>query len=171
MDIISHGLWGGIAFGRRKHFIAAFLFGILPDILAFVPFFIYTQLNGIHFHRQPPLEIIPSWVFDIYNLSHSLLLSCLICLIIRKVNKESSLYYLAWPLHILFDIPTHPAEFFPTRFLYPVSDFSIDGRLWTSPIIWYPNIIILTIFYGIFIFLRVRGRKKQNKLTAIIRSE
>jgi len=162
MDIISHGLWGGIIFGRKKHFIAAVLFGILPDLLAFGPFFIYAQLKGIHFHRQPPLEIIPSWVFPVYDWGHSLLLSCLVYVVLRMVSKEISWCYLAWPLHILIDIPTHSAEFFPTKFLYPFSEFIIDGRSWASPSIWYPNVIMLVILYSIFIFLRLRGRRLQR---------
>lgn len=162
MDIISHGLWGGIAFGRKKKFIIAFLFGILPDLLAFGPFFLYTKLNGIYFHRKPPLEIVPTWVFVIYDLGHSLILFCLIYFIIRKINKEISFCCLAWLLHILFDIPTHSAEYFPTKFLYPVSNFYIDGISWSSPIIWYPNIILLIALYSVFIFSILTRKRKQN---------
>ncbi len=171
MDIISHGLWGGIAFGRRRHFAIAFLFGMLPDLIAFGPFSIYAQLNGIHFHRQPPLELIPSWVFGLYNSGHSLLVALPAYFIVRRVSKGVSLCCLAWPLHILFDIPTHSAGYFPTKFLYPVSDFFINGRSWVSPVVWYPNVIMLIILYSIFIFSLVSKRRKQKRLTAAIHPE
>jgi hypothetical protein len=37
MDILSHGLYGGVAFGResRKKYLIAFLFGVGPDLLSF----------------------------------------------------------------------------------------------------------------------------------------
>jgi hypothetical protein len=38
MDVISHGLWGGVAFGRKnkKYFWWSFGFGIMPDLLSLV---------------------------------------------------------------------------------------------------------------------------------------
>jgi hypothetical protein len=37
MDIVSHGLWGSIAFGRksRSSFWLAFMIGMAPDIFSF----------------------------------------------------------------------------------------------------------------------------------------
>ena len=37
MDILSHGLWGAIAFGRRNRpsFWLAFVIGLAPDLLSF----------------------------------------------------------------------------------------------------------------------------------------
>ena len=37
MDIVSHGLWGSIAFGRksRSSFWMAFVIGMAPDIFSF----------------------------------------------------------------------------------------------------------------------------------------
>jgi hypothetical protein len=41
----------------------------------------------------------------------------------------------AWGLHILIDIPTHSLALFPTPFLWPVSDFKVNGIGWDNPII------------------------------------
>ncbi len=37
MDILSHGLWGAIAFGRksRANFWLAFVIGLAPDLFSF----------------------------------------------------------------------------------------------------------------------------------------
>ncbi len=37
MDIVSHGLWGALAFGRssRPSFWLAFVIGFAPDLLSF----------------------------------------------------------------------------------------------------------------------------------------
>ena len=47
MDIVSHGLWGGLAFGRKnkKSFWLSFLFGIAPDFCSFGIFTISTILG------------------------------------------------------------------------------------------------------------------------------
>ncbi|MFZ1626633.1 MAG: hypothetical protein WAT81_02400 [Candidatus Moraniibacteriota bacterium] len=47
MDIFSHGLYGGIAFGRRSRprYWLAFFFGIAPDLFSFGLFFVLTLLN------------------------------------------------------------------------------------------------------------------------------
>ena len=65
MDIVSHGLWGGAAFGRKnkKSFWVAFLLGVLPALHQ-RPLF-----NGI---EPPDPSLIPSYVGQIYNLTHSL---------------------------------------------------------------------------------------------------
>lgn len=39
----------------------------------------------------------------------------------------------AWGLHILLDVPTHARSFYPTPFLWPLSDWTFDGVSWTAP--------------------------------------
>ncbi len=43
---------------------------------------------------------------------------------------------LGWLLHILIDIPTHSFRYYATRFLWPLSDFRIDGIAWWTPWFW-----------------------------------
>ena len=47
MDIISHGLWGGIAFGRKRRslFWWSFGFGVMPDLFSFGIFTGMVQLG------------------------------------------------------------------------------------------------------------------------------
>ena len=52
MDIISHGLWGGITVGRRsgRSFWTAFCFGVAPDLFAFGPMFANRMfIHGLDF--------------------------------------------------------------------------------------------------------------------------
>jgi hypothetical protein len=77
MDIVSHGLWGGLAFVRKnkKSFWTAFSFGILPDLLAFGPFFIAMFLGlanwpGFDDTEPPRSGAIPPYVYDIYKITH-----------------------------------------------------------------------------------------------------
>lgn len=162
MDIISHGLWGSITFGRknRRSFWLAFLFGILPDFLAFAPFtlamFLGLSNHEWHFGEPPNPEVFPSYIYDVYNISHSLPVFALVFILLWIIFRRPIWEFSAWGLHILFDIPTHSTNFFPTPFLWPVSDLYVSGISWGQPIIFVPNVILLVILYIWFFWIRPR---------------
>lgn len=150
MDIVSHGLYGGVAFGRmsKRDYITAFLFGIAPDLSAFGTFFVMSLVSTGALGR-PNLATIPSYVFGIYDFSHSLVVySAFFALVWFLGYRHFAKLTLAWPLHILVDIPTHDATFFPTPFLWPISDFHVDGTSWGQPMIFIPNVLLLLGLYG-----------------------
>jgi len=170
MDIISHGLWGAIAFGRknRKSFLLAFLFGVLPDLLSFGIFFVLA-IFGV-FERpdfggmEPPTnEMVPSFVHSLYNVTHSLVVFLVIFVLLWVAFKRPIFVFAAWGLHILIDIPTHSSSFFPTPFLWPLSDFIIDGKSWASPYIFFPDVILLSFLYIWFFIWKRRGKDRSNK--------
>jgi len=41
-------------------------------------------------------------------------------------------------------------EFFPTPFLWPISDFKVDAWVWGSYYIFIPNVILLIALYSWF---------------------
>jgi uncharacterized SAM-binding protein YcdF (DUF218 family) len=51
------------------------------------------------------------------------------------------------------DIPTHTSDFFPTHFLYPLSNVHVNGMSWGSPWFMLLNYSGLLIIYGFLIFL------------------
>jgi hypothetical protein len=165
MDIASHGLWGGIAFGRKnkKRFWLAFVFGILPDLLSFGIFTIATFL-GIserpEFRNGPPdPSRIPQYIYTLYDLTHSLITFLVIFAVLWIIFRKPIWEFCAWGLHILMDIGTHSTAFFPTPFLWPFSDFRVNGIPWSHPIIMIPNIILLIVIYSWWYFLK---KKKQE---------
>ncbi len=166
MDIISHGLWGGVAFGRKnkRSFWTSFIFGVAPDFLVFAPFFASAFLGFVElpkFSTEPPIPNgIPQYVHNVYSFTHSLVIFAVVFLIIWLVRKKPLLESLAWGLHILLDIPTHSNSFFPTPFLWPFSSAHIDGIPWAHPIIFIPNVALLIILYLYFFVYRNRGRSK-----------
>lgn len=156
MDIISHGLWGAAAFGRknRKNFRFSFFMGIMPDFLSFGILFIaiifgfYPRPNWAS--NPPPIDIIPSFISYFYNITHSLIIFTAIFLIIWFIAKKPFWPLAAWGLHIIIDIPSHSLQFFATPFLWPISDFKVNGISWSAPEIFIPNIIFLVILYTLF---------------------
>ena len=166
MDIFSHGLWGGIAFGRRnkKSFIRSFLFGISPDLFSFGLFFVLMVFGVVDrpdFSVEPPSPgLIPQYVHMLYNVTHSLVIFSLTFALLWVLFRKPVWESLAWGLHILVDIPTHSYDFFPTPFLWPISDFTVNGHNWGSPEIFFPNVLLLLILYAWFFIYRKRQREK-----------
>jgi len=164
MDVFSHGLWGGIAFGRRRKrdFWAAALLGMLPDLVPFGPFFLMALLGVVplHFGGPPSLDNIPQFVFSLYSVTHSLIVFALVFGSVWVWRKRAYLPLAAWGLHILVDIPTHSTEFFPTPFLWPLSSAHVNGVPWSHPLIFFPDVILLIVLY--VWFFKIKGGWKAN---------
>jgi hypothetical protein len=160
MDIISHGLYGGVAFGRKSKvsYWKAFLIGISPDLFSFGIFSVLAMLNvisGPGFGKMDPSEI-PPFVHELYNVTHSLIIATLAISFVWFVLKKQIVELFAWPLHILVDIPTHSSQFFPTPFLWPFSDYYVDGVNWGTPVIFFSNLAFLAVLYIWFYISRRR---------------
>lgn len=168
MDTLSHGLWGGVAFGRKntKEYLASVAFGMAPDLLSFGVFTIQTILGfatrPTWTSGPPPMSAIPTYVSTLYNVTHSLTVFCVIFAAIWILRKKPYLPMLAWALHIAMDIPTHSRSFFPTPIFWPfLPDLRIDGIPWSRPIIFIPNLIGIAIAYAAWYRSRRTTASKQ----------
>jgi|TARA_B100002003_G_C13916643_1_gene445866 hypothetical protein len=150
LDTLSHALWGKALFGYRGSRFSPLLLGAAPDLIAFLPWMIIRILNGTFFDRKfgepPPLEIVPDWVFFMYDFSHSFVTGFLLVFLLYYFRKDYLWFAaLAWPFHTVLDFPFHTKEFFPTKIFWPFSDFYIDGIPWSRPEVWFTNIILLAL--------------------------
>ncbi len=165
MDILSHGLWGGIIWGRKnkKSFWKSFFFGIGPDFLSFGVFFIMriiqTVSNGSLNLRPgaPAIAEIPQYVHTLYNITHSFLIFALAFAIVWFFVKKPIWEMLAWPFHIFLDLFTHSAEFFPTPYIWPLRYTPIDGIPWSTPIIFFTNVFFLVVIYAVYWYRKKKG--------------
>jgi hypothetical protein len=169
MDIISHGLWGGVAVGRKskRDFWTAFAIGIAPDLVTFSGPFV-TNLLGItqgpHYSDgKPDGALIPAYAYQLYNFSHSLVIFSVVFVLAWIFFKKPQWLLGAWGLHILVDIPSHGTSFFPTPFLWPLSNFHVDGINWGNPVIFFPNLILLALAYSIWAYVHFRKKNKAEK--------
>ncbi len=161
MDFISHGLWGGITLGRRnrRSYALAFVFGMAPDLCSFGLLFAQGLLTrGLDFFRgmghPPDAAQIPAYVYTLYNATHSLLVFATVFTLVWLLRRRPVWELGAWGLHIALDIGTHSAAFFPTPFLWPLSDMHVDGVPWSEPRIFFANVALLGLVYGWFLFRR-----------------
>lgn len=168
MDILSHGLYGGVAFGRenRRNYLIAFFFGIGPDLFSFGVFFIQRILSlGSLAAGRPEMSTIPQYVHTLYDFTHSFVPYTIFFAILWLLGKRKFAYLtLGWPFHVLVDMPVHSLEFFPTPYLWPISDHRIDGIPWSDPKIFIPNVLFIIILYSIWYF---QNKKRKESLKQI----
>lgn len=170
MDVFSHGLWGGITVGRgsRKSFATAVAIGMAPDVIAFGPFLASRLIDQgwgffSHLGKRPELSTIPEYVHSVYSVTHSFIVFAAAFLLVWAMRRKPMMEMLAWGLHICMDIPTHSLQFFPTPFLWPLSDFHVDGVPWSKPYIFYPDWALLIILYGWFIYRKRRPKPPRSE--------
>ena len=133
MDIVSHGLWGSIAFGRRnrRSFWLAFISGLAPDLFSFGIFSISVWL-GLSERPNwsegfPPPSSIPEYVHTLYNCTHSLLVFIWVFSLVWIYFRRPIWEFSAWGLHIIMDVFAHSDKFFPTPFLWPLSEKTVSS--------------------------------------------
>ena len=163
MDVFAHGLWSYAVFHKKKYVWLATLFGVLPDILSFGILFVINIVNG-NFHRWPPaLSTLPKWLFAAYNLTHSFIMFLFVFILIFLLTKKWFWPLTAWAVHILIDIPTHSFKFFPTPFLWPLSDYKFDGVSWGTPWFMLLNYGSLTIVFLVIAHNKHKEKRKSLK--------
>ena len=160
MDILSHGLYGGAAFGRKSKpkYWLAFFFGIAPDLFSFGIFSAsvwFGFAHGLEWRMGPPdPSLIPQYVHQLYNITHSFITFTLAFFLVWALLKRPAWEMLAWGLHVAMDIFTHSDKFFPTPFLWPISDYTFNGVSWSQPAIFFPNVALLALVYGYWWYSR-----------------
>ncbi len=145
MDVLAHMLWanyGSQAANKKlkkkeKKTINLFwvtFWGVFPDLFAFgITFLILvpTILSG-DFHGKVLMSHM-SLPANLYQYSHSLVIWSVVFLITWLISKRPRFELFGWALHILIDIPSHAASFYPTPFLFPISNYRfLHGVSWAN---------------------------------------
>lgn len=169
MDVLAHTLWtnasarGVNALAKkqnkkfRMHVGWTAFWGVVPDFFAFtVPFIviIFRVISG----GGSPLEYSRNvGDFDLasylYQFSHSIVIFILIFILVWVISKRPRWEMLGWALHILIDIPSHSIHFYPTPFLFPLSEYRFPyGVSWAHPVFMIVNYSLLVLTWGLILF-------------------
>ncbi len=161
MDVLAHGLWTNIMYkvipdtrNNRKLTYWGIAFGILPDLVAFTPIFIYGIYSSIFLHQRfwsgPPGSETPFYQYAVeaYNYSHSLVIWTAVLFVVWLLMRKFPWIMLGWALHILIDIFSHTDQYFATPFLFPISRFKISLISWGHPVFMAINYSLLIILYA-----------------------
>ena len=149
MDTISHALWGKGLFGYQKYKYLPYVFGVIPDLASFGIYYLFNIIinpTNMKFGK-PELSEIPSWVFNLYDFSHSIIIAMIFILIAYFFKRDLCFSMLAWPFHIILDFFTHSIEYFPTPIFWPISNYRFDGIPWSNPYIIIINIICIFLIF------------------------
>jgi hypothetical protein len=181
MDLVAHGLWAGAfgAFGRlrlkyRFQVFHTALWGVFPDVVAFLPMVIVLLWHGFFgepigtrllFSRALKQAMPrPLWPEVLYEPSHSFLVFGAVFLIAWLLFRHPILSLLGWPLHILLDIPTHGAGIYRTPFLWPLSSYRFSGIWWSRR--WFMILnytLIVVVYLALFVWPRLFGAKAKKQ--------
>ncbi len=173
MDILAHMLWAnyGARAGNKKlekkkkpliNLTWVTFWGVFPDLFAF----------GIPMILAIPTIITNGFTLDrhhfgisatLYQYSHSLVIWAVVFSIVWIISKRPRLELLGWALHILIDIPSHAASFYPTPFLFPISEYKfLHGVSWGNK--WYMIInYSLLLLVSLYFFTRKKTRPDEQK--------
>jgi hypothetical protein len=155
MEIIAHGLWTAAAATMANRSARFRLntgwtvwWGCFPDLLAFGPgavagVWLRLTEGQASDHLLPHVHI----GLPLYPAGHSLMVFLLAFGLVSLLARRVMFEMLGWLLHILIDIPTHSMRYYATRFLWPISDFRIDGIAWWTPWFWAATYGALFVVY------------------------
>lgn len=157
MEIVAHGLCAAAAAITatktakvRVPLGWAVWWGVFPDVAAFGPpvvLGLWMRIAG----TQPAADghLLPHVHFGVplYPAAHSLVVFAAAFLAASIVARRPLYPLLGWLLHILIDIPTHSYSYYATRFLWPLSDFRIDGIAWWTRWFWVATYAALAVAY------------------------
>ncbi|MFA6251712.1 MAG: hypothetical protein WC603_03755 [Candidatus Paceibacterota bacterium] len=179
MEILAHTLWttagvikvNAIAKKKGQPFQMSTLWtafwGIFPDLFAFTLPFVFSFYKVISGQQQfgsfsTRHQIADGFTLShtLYQYSHSLIVFIIVFLVIWFLIKKPPWVLLGWALHILIDIPSHALAFFPTPFLFPISEYRFPfGVAWSNTWFMIINYSTLLIVWGSILF------KKYHKST------
>lgn len=164
MDILAHALWGWAILKKSGKPLLVVLASLLPDLLSFGPHMVGSMLNRTLAPGKPALHTLSPYVFHAYDFTHSILSVAVVFTLISLIQRSIPLWLYAWPIHVIIDIPTHSMDFFPTPFLWPLSDYRFDGISWATPWFLIANYSLLAITY-VWLYTRngknPRARRRQ----------
>ena len=78
-------------------------------------------------------ESVRLWAHHLHCVMHSALSALVVTALVWRLRGAFWWPLLGWWLHIVIDVFTHSAEFFPSPALYPITYWGFDGVAWNQP--------------------------------------
>ena len=153
MDIVAHTLWAGagIAVLRRSRPVplrtmaATMGMAALPDVAQLLPILFwwwfaegswamvlaYVTAAPGHEPALPPAVQLLS--HHLHCVMHSALVAGAVTLLLWIVRGSLWIPLLGWWSHIVIDVFTHSAAYYPAPVFYPITERGFDGIAWNTP--------------------------------------
>jgi LexA-binding, inner membrane-associated putative hydrolase len=153
MDIVAHGLWAGLGLVaarrrwpsiERRTVAAAVALAALPDLAQLLPLLTEAVLGGegwaVIWHyanatpgQEPPMSQRLQWVtHHLHCLMHSAVVAAAVSVLLWAALRRFWVPLVGWWSHIVIDVFTHSADFYPAPVLYPFTQRGFDGIAWNT---------------------------------------
>jgi hypothetical protein len=153
MDIFAHALWAGagVLLARRRWNVpprtAALVvaLAVTPDLPHLLPILGWASMGPeplaavSNYIGAPPGEehILPPTVqllsHHAHCITHSALVAGAVTLLLWLWTRSLWVPLLGWWSHIVIDVFTHSADYYPSPVLYPITQEGFNGVAWNTP--------------------------------------
>ena len=176
MDIVAHALWAGagVLWARRLRALSSreerltVVLAAAPDLPHMLPVAAWSIFGsgtravvegyaiatpGQEPALPPMIELISH---HLHCITHSALIAGLVSLLLWLWLRRPWVPLLGWWSHIVIDIFTHSADYYPSPVLYPLTREGFDGLAWNMP--WFMALNYLALALTFLLVLRGRAR-------------
>ena len=166
MDVLAHGVWAGIgvAVARRRWAIsdreatATVALAVLPDLAQLLPLLGHALAGGgdgirvlsayataLPGHEPVLPPTVALWTHHLHCALHSAVVAGVVTALLWAMQRRLWIPLLGWWSHIVIDVFTHSASFYPVPVLYPFSQRGFDGVAWNAPWFMAANYVALVV--------------------------
>jgi hypothetical protein len=178
MDIVAHTLWaaaGAAVVHRRRPLsrgtvAATLVLAALPDVIHLLPLAGWWLLGdgsmaalrayAVAVPGQEP--VLPPLVgllsHHLHCVMHSAPIAGLVTFALWALRRTLWIPLLGWWSHIVIDVFTHSADYYPVPVLYPFTQRGFDGIAWITP--WF-MVLNYAALAAVGLWL-LRSRKRLN---------
>lgn len=164
MDIVAHALWAGLGIAAaqrcgarvsRRAAVATVALAVLPDLAQLLPLVAAALFRGDGvrvvsayaaalpgFDATLPPEIRLA-LHHLHCAMHSAVIAALVTALLWLARRGFWWPLVGWWSHIVIDVFTHSADFYPSPVLYPFTERGFDGVAWNAPLALAANYLAL----------------------------
>jgi hypothetical protein len=182
MDILAHGLWVGVGAAwmprhrrvDRRTAVLTVSLAVVPDLAQLLPL-VYLALfsldgwsvllayaNALPGYEPALSPFNTELTHHLHCVMHSALVAGVITVISWVWLGRFWIPLLGWWSHIVIDVFTHSADFYPSPVFYPVTYWGFDGIAWNTP--WF-TVLNYAALAGVGLWLmvtRTRARARTD---------
>ncbi len=181
MDIFAHALWAGagVVLARRRWpritprtVALTMTLAAVPDLFHLLPiigWWLFSDGSLVVLHAYvialpanelvlPPMVAL--WSHHLHCVAHSAVVAGVVTALLWAVLRSVWIPLLGWWSHIVIDVFTHSADFYPSPVLYPFTQRGFDGLAWNTPWFMLANYTAL-VAVGLWLLRRRAGRRQR----------